>query len=148
MIQNLEKNWFVVSKIQKIDEFWPWHSKLSKIYTLIGSFCAKCIMFALKKHREVIFLTRKSDTKFGETLTCGLENGMRNLENFHQITWNRQNWDFDGILLSKVEIAWAKNLQMIYMYWHWRMIKNLKRTLLFQNWHEQFDKFWPKHSKI
>ena len=29
---------------------------------------------------------------------------MRNLANFHQSTQNFQNWDFDGILLSKVEI--------------------------------------------
>ena len=27
----------------------------------------------------------KSDTKFEEKLTCGLENDMRNLANFHQI---------------------------------------------------------------
>ena len=36
-------------------------------------------------------------------LTCGLENNMTNLENFHQSTRKCQNWDFDGILLSKVE---------------------------------------------
>ena len=28
---------------------------------------------------------------------------MSNLANFYQITWNSQNWDFDGILSSKVE---------------------------------------------
>ena len=35
----------------------------------------------------------KSDTKFEETLTCGLENDMRNLANF----------EFDGIFLSEVK---------------------------------------------
>ena len=29
----------------------------------------------------------KSDAKFEEKLTCGLENNMRNLANFHQSTW-------------------------------------------------------------
>ena len=43
-------------------------------------------------------MTLKSDTKFEEKLTCGLENDMRNMENFHQSTWKSQNWDFDGIL--------------------------------------------------
>ena len=67
----------------------------------------------------------KSDAKFEEKLTYGSENDMRNLANFHQSTWKYQNWDFDWILLSKVENAWAKKLQRNYMYWHWRMIENL-----------------------
>ena len=48
-------------------------------------------------------MTLKSDAKFGEKLTDGLENDMRNLANFHQRTRKSQNWDSDGILLSKVE---------------------------------------------
>ena len=48
-------------------------------------------------------MTLKSDAKFEEKLSCGLKNYMRNLENFHQSTQKCQNWDFDGVLLSKVE---------------------------------------------
>ena len=48
-------------------------------------------------------MTLECDAKFEEKLTCGLENDMRNLENFHQSTQKSQNWNFDGILLSKVE---------------------------------------------
>ena len=48
-------------------------------------------------------MTLKSDTKFEEKLTCGLENDMRNFANFHQSTRNCQNWDCDGIFLSEVE---------------------------------------------
>ena len=29
-------------------------------------------------------MTLKSDVKFEEKLTCGLENGMRDMANFHQ----------------------------------------------------------------
>ena len=50
-------------------------------------------------------MTLKSDAKFEEKLTCGLENDMRNLANFQPSTQKYQNWDFDGILLSKVENA-------------------------------------------
>ena len=32
--------------------------------------------------------------------------------------------------------------------WQWRKMQNLKRNWLVQNWHEEFNKFWPKHSKI
>ena len=60
-------------------------------------------------------MTLESDAKFEEKLTCGLENNMRNLENFHQSTWQCQNWYFPGILLSKVQNAQAKNLQRSYV---------------------------------
>ena len=50
-------------------------------------------------------MTLKSDAKFEVKLTCGLENDRRNLTNFHQSTRKSQSWDFDGILLSKVENA-------------------------------------------
>ena len=45
----------------------------------------------------------KSDRKFEEKLSCGLKNGMRNLVHFHQSIQKCQNWDFDGVTLSKVE---------------------------------------------
>ena len=47
-------------------------------------------------------MTMKSDAKIEEKLTCGLENDIRNLANFHQSTRKSQTWDFEGILLSKV----------------------------------------------
>ena len=40
---------------EEIDEFWPEHSKISKVCTLIGWFWAKYIMFELKEYREVMF---------------------------------------------------------------------------------------------
>ena len=48
-------------------------------------------------------MTLKGEAKFGEKLICCLENDMRNLANFHQSTQKCQNWNFDGILLSKVK---------------------------------------------
>ena len=48
-------------------------------------------------------MTLKSDAKFEEKPTCGLENEMSNVANFHQSTRKCQNWDFDGIFLPKVE---------------------------------------------
>ena len=48
-------------------------------------------------------MTLQSHAKFEEKMTGDLKNNMRNLANFHQNTWECQNWDFDGILLSKVE---------------------------------------------
>ena len=48
-------------------------------------------------------MTLECDAKFEEKLTCGLENDMRNLANFHQCTRKSQNWDFHWVLLCKVE---------------------------------------------
>ena len=50
-------------------------------------------------------MTLKCHAKFEEKLTCRLENDMRNLANFLQNIWECQNWDFRGILFSKVENA-------------------------------------------
>ena len=48
-------------------------------------------------------MTWKSDVKFEERLVSGLEDDMRNLANFYHSTQKCQNWDFDGILFSKVK---------------------------------------------
>ena len=48
-------------------------------------------------------MTLTSDAKFEKELTCGWENDLKNLTNFHQSTQKSQNSDFDGILLPKVE---------------------------------------------
>ena len=37
-------------------------------------------------------MTLKSDVKFEEKLTCGLENDMRYMANFHQSTWKSQKF--------------------------------------------------------
>ena len=113
---------------------------------MIGPFCAKYTTFDLKKYKGVYFMTLKSHAKFEEKLTCGLENDMRNLANFHQNTWKCQNWYFHGILLSKVENAWATTYRGVISndteeWWKiWRGI-----DLSFQNWHKEFDKFLLEH---
>ena len=60
-------------------------------------------MFEIKIAEELSFLTLKGDAKFEEKLTCGLKNDIRDLTNFHQSTGKCQNWNFNGVLLSKVD---------------------------------------------
>ena len=72
----------------------------------ISSYCRKYLKFYLKSTEELSFMTLKSDAKFEEKLTCGLENGMKNMANFHRSTWKSQHLDFNGIYLSIVENVW------------------------------------------
>ena len=44
----------------------------------------KCLTYKITE--ELSFMTLKGDAKFEEKLTCGLENDMRNIANFHQST--------------------------------------------------------------
>ena len=92
---------------ENFDQFWSEHSKISKICTLMGWLWPKYIMFELKSTEKLCLLVLNIDAKFEGKLTCAFKNDMRNFGNFHQSTWKSPNWDFDGILLSKVENLWA-----------------------------------------
>ena len=59
---------------EEFDKFWPGHSKVPKICTLMGSFWTKYIMFELKKFRGAMSndteksckIWRKTDLRFGK----------------------------------------------------------------------------------
>ena len=56
--EKLLQNWH-----KEFDKFWLKNSKVSKIYTLMGSVWPKYIMFELKNYREVIFHDTRVDAK-------------------------------------------------------------------------------------
>ena len=98
--QNLRKNRFIVSKMTRI--WWILVRPLKSQKNSLLDWSISCKVYNVWPKKI-------------EKLTCGLENDKRNLANFHQNTWKCQNWYFHGILLSKVQNAWAKNLQMSYV---------------------------------
>ena len=81
------------------------NTQVSKICTVTRPFCAKYITFDQKSTEELSLMTLNSHAKFEEKLACGLENDTRNLANFHQNILKCKNWQFYGIILSKVENA-------------------------------------------
>ena len=102
------KNWrgidlSVQNRHKELDKFWPEHWKISTICTLMGCLWPKCIMFEIKKCLMALNINAKFEIK----LTCDFRTDMGNLKNFHQSTWKSVNWDFDRIILSKVENVWA-----------------------------------------
>ena len=104
------ETYFLFQKMTRI--WWILIRALKRLKNLHSdwSLCAKYTAFDLKKYRGIYFMTLMSHVKFEEKLTCGLENNMSNLANFHQNTWKCQNLYFHAILLSKVENAWVTNL--------------------------------------
>ena len=68
-------------------------------------------VWAKESTEELYFLRLECDGKSEEKLTSGLENDMKNLENFHQSKRKFQNWELDDILLSEVENVWPWKLQ-------------------------------------
>ena len=56
--------------------------------------------------------------------------------------------NLNGFILSKVYIFWTKKVQRSYLSWNWRGIQNLERNHRPQNWHKEFDKFWPEYLKV
>ena len=74
-------------------------------------------------------------------LTWGIDMGraLKSLKDFHS----------NELILSKLCIVWAKNVQRSYLSWHWRVMQNLKKAnLWFEKCHEEFGKFSPDHLEI
>ena len=91
-------------------------------------------------------MTLKNDAKFEEQLTCRFKIDMRNWRILTQAPESLKNVHLNVLHLSKVYIVWAKKVQRS---WHRRLCKIWRGIdLSFQNWHEEFDKFWPEHSKV
>ena len=70
-------------KINKeFDKFWPDHSKVSKIFTLIGSFWAKYVLFQLKKYRGVIFHETEEGYKIWRGINLSLQDWHKEFDKF------------------------------------------------------------------
>ena len=76
-------------KWQEFGEFWPEQSKVSKMCTFIGSYCAKYLKFDLKKYRGVIFHDTESWCKIWRKLICCFKHD-KDLVNFDLSTWKFQ----------------------------------------------------------
>ena len=139
------QNWY-----SEFDKFWLEHLKVSKIYTLIGCFWLKYIMFELKKYRGVIFhdtrewckIWRKTDLWFRKWH-----------EEFGKLSPKHTKVPKLGLLLGAfIQSRKCTSLDIYrgvtcYDSEEWCKIwKGI--ALLVQNWHEEFNKFWPEHSKI
>ena len=135
---------------KEVDKFWPEHSKVSKMFTLMGSFWVKYILFEMKNYREVIFHETKEEYKIWGGIDLSFQNWHKEFGKFwpehsrvsKMFTLMGSFWanyiffelkKYRGVTFHETEEG----------YKIWRGI-----NLSFQNWHKEFNKIWPKHSKV
>ena len=116
--------------MRKFGNFSPEHSKVSKLGLWWGPFfqSGKCI--SLKFTEELCVMTMTNDAKFEEELTCHFKIDIRNLMNFDPSTWKSKKIALQLPPLTKVYNVWAKKVQRSYVWWHWRLMQNLKENWL------------------
>ena len=113
---------------KEFDKFWPEHSKVSKIFTLMSSFRAKYILSELKKYRGVIF--HKTEERY--KIWRGIDLSFQDWHKEFDIFWpeHLKVSKMFMFLLSKVYIVWTKKVQRSYLSWNWRGMQNLERNQL------------------
>ena len=93
---------------EEFDKFWPEQLKISKICTLMDCFWPKHIMFELKKvKRSYVWWHWIVMQNLKETDSCFQKRHEEFSKFSPEHVRTSKNWDFDGILLSKVENVWA-----------------------------------------
>ena len=144
-MQNLKRNWLVQNWHEEFNKFWPKHSKISKICTLMGCFWPKYIMLQLRKYKKVMFDGTLDWRKIFEgKLICCFKND-KNLVDFDPNTQKSQKFALWYVLSCNL---WSKNTQRSIFHdtREWCKIWR-KSDFCFQKWHEEFQKFSPEHLK-
>ena len=144
-IESSFQNWH-----KEYDKFWPEHSKVPKIVTLMGSLWAKYILFELKKYRGVIFHETEGGCKIWRGIDSSFQNWHKEFDKFWpECSKVSKIFTLMGSLWAKCIFFELKKYRGVIFheteegYKIWRGI-----DLSFQNWHKEFDKIWPEHSKV
>ena len=93
---------------EEFDKFWCEHLEIWKICTLMGIFWKNYKMFELKKYRGVMFDGTKNWCNIWRKTDLYFQKWHNEFSTFSpEHVWKSKNWDFDGVLLFKVENVWA-----------------------------------------
>ena len=135
---------------KEFDKFWPEHSKVSKIFILMGSFWAKYILFELKKYRGIIFHETEERYKIWRGIDLSFQNWHKEFDKF----WPEHSkvskiFTLIGSFWAKYILFELKKYRGVIFHDIEEWCKIWRKTdLLLRKWHEEFGKFSPEHSKV
>ena len=135
---------------KEFDKIWAEHSKVSKVFSLMGSFWAKYILFELKKYRGIIF----HETEEGYKIWRGIKLPLQNWHKEFDKIWDKHSkvskiFSLMGSFWAKYILFELKKYRGIIFHETeegckiWRGI-----DLLFQNCCKEFGKFYTEYSKF
>ena len=84
-------------------------------------------VYELKVYRGVMCQDNEECCKFWRRIDMLFQNWH---EDFDLSSRKSQNLRFNGLFLTKVYNVWAKKVQRSYVWWHWRLMQNLKENWL------------------
>ena len=102
------------------------------------------VIFDLKK---LSFMTLESDAKFEKKLTCGFGKKTREIwQIFTRALKSLKIRTLMGFFYPKLENYELRIYRVVISHDNEKRCKIGRGiNLLFQNWHEDFDEFWPEH---
>ena len=135
---------------EEFNKFWSEHSKNLKNLHFNGLILTKVYNVSAKKvQRSYVWLHSRLIQSLKENWLVLPKIDMRNVANFHQITWKSPNWDFDGILCLRLKMCELKIYRRVMCHDNDERCKNWRGIdLSVQNFNEEFDKSWPEYSKF
>ena len=146
MMQNLKRNWLVISKLTW--EIWwilTWALESLKKFHVNLLRLSKIYFAWAKKHRRVIFHEIEERYKIWRGIDSLFQNWQKEFDKiWPEHSKISKNFILMGFFWAKYIFFERKKYRRIVFhkteerYKIWRGI-----DLLFQNWHKEFDKFWP-----
>ena len=131
---------------EEYGKFFPQHSKLR---FWCDPLTQTWKSMSLKSTEELSIMTMKNYAKFKQELTCHFKVDMKNLTNFYLSIWKSQIFILMGSFWAKYIFFELKKYRRVIFHETEGGCKIWKGIdLSFQNWHKEFDRFWPEQSKV
>ena len=106
------------------------HQSTSKLELWWDPFVQSRKGITLKFKDKLYVMTMKNNAKFEEELTFHFKSDMRNLSNFDSSTQKSKKMLFNWLLWPKYIMFELRKVQRSYVWWHWRLMQNLKEKWL------------------
>ena len=133
---------------KEFDKFWPEHSKVSKIFTLMGSFWAKYTLFELKKYKGVIFHETAEGYKIWGGINLLYQNCHKDFNFWPEHSKVSKMFTLMGSFWAKYILFELKKYREVIFHGIEEWCKIWRRTYMWFGKQQEFGKFSPEHLKV